>query len=180
MAVINGTPAGETLPGTATADTITGAGGNDKALMAGGNDVFIWNDGDGSDTVEGGVGTDTLDFNASAGVEWLDISAKGGRVQLTRNVGNVAMDLNDLERIEVQALGGADLVTIDNVTGTDLKQVVVDLSAGMPGVGDGAADSAAPSRPPACLLRSASRVPRRSMNSRSSVAAAMTRSMLPW
>jgi Ca2+-binding RTX toxin-like protein len=140
MAVINGTPASETLPGTAGNDTITGAGGNDKAPMGGGNDVFIWNDGDGSDTVEGGVGTDTLDFNASASAESFFISANGARVQLLRTVGSIIMDINDVERIELQALGGTDIVSIDNVTGTDLKQVVVDLSSGTPGVGDGAAD----------------------------------------
>ena len=141
MAVINGTPASETLPGTAGNDTITGAGGNDKALMGGGNDQFVWNDGDGSDTVEGGTGTDTLDFTGSAGAESLQIGANGPRTQLFRNVGIVAMDLNDVERIELQALGGADTIFVDHLTGTDLKQVVLDLSSGVPGVGDGATDT---------------------------------------
>ncbi len=141
MAVINGTPASETLPGTAGNDTITGAGGNDKALMGGGNDQFVWNDGDGSDTVEGGTGTDTLDFTGSAGAESLQIGANGPRAQLFRNVGIVAMDLNDVERIELQALGGADTIFVDHLTGTDIKQVVLDLSSGVPGVGDGATDT---------------------------------------
>jgi Ca2+-binding RTX toxin-like protein len=141
MAVFNGTAAAETLPGTAGNDTITGAGGNDKALMAGGNDLFVWSDGDGSDTVEGGTGTDTLDFTGSAGAESLQIGANGPRTQLFRNVGIVAMDLNDVERIELQALGGADTIFVDHLTGTDLKQVVLDLSLGVPGVGDGATDT---------------------------------------
>ncbi|MBA4099827.1 MAG: hypothetical protein C0484_24015 [Rhodospirillum sp.] len=141
MAVINGTPASETLPGTAVNDTITGAGGNDKALMGGGNDLFVWNDGDGSDTVEGGTGTDTLDFNGGGGAETLQIVAHGPRAQLFRNVGIVVMDLNDVERIELQALGGADTVLVDDLSGTDLKQVVLDLSSGVAGMGDGAADT---------------------------------------
>jgi Ca2+-binding RTX toxin-like protein len=140
MAVINGTAAAETLPGTATADTITGAGGNDKALMGGGNDLFLWNDGDGNDTVEGGTATDTLDFDGTAGAESVFITANGARTQLLRTSGSVGMDLNDVERITLHALGGADIVSVGDVTGTDLKEVVVDLSPGTPG-GDGVLDT---------------------------------------
>jgi Ca2+-binding RTX toxin-like protein len=143
MAVITGTAAAETLPGTAGKDTITGAGGDDKALMGGGNDVFIWGPGHGNDTVEGGTGTDTLDFEASAGSETIAIAANGGRVLLSRNVGNVVMDLNDVERIELRALAGVDTISIGDVAGTDLKLVAVDLAGTTPGTGDGSGDNVA-------------------------------------
>jgi Ca2+-binding RTX toxin-like protein len=141
MAVINGTAASETLPGTATADTITGAEGNDKALMGAGNDLFLWAPGHGSDTIEGGTGTDTLRFTASPGIESIVISAIGARGQVFRNVGNVGMDLNDVERIELQALAGADIVIVNDLTGTDLKLLAVDLGGATPGTGDGALDA---------------------------------------
>ena len=46
--------------------------------------------------------------------------------------GNVTMDLNSVERIEFDALGGADNITINDLTGTDVKQVAIDLGWGRP------------------------------------------------
>ncbi len=141
MAVITGTNVGETLPGTPSDDIVDGLQGNDIALMAGGNDVFLWNPGDGSDVVEGGSGIDTVHFNGANINEAFEIFGAAGRAQLTRNVANIVMDMNDVERLELQALGGADTIVLGDLTGTDLKQVAVDLSAaGLPGVGDGAFD----------------------------------------
>src|SRR5260370_13963495 len=70
------------------------------------------------------------------------ISANGGRVRLTRDIGAVTMDLNGIEKIQVNAAGGADNIAINDVTGTGVTQVGIDLS-GPPGSGqgDGAADS---------------------------------------
>jgi Ca2+-binding RTX toxin-like protein len=123
-------------------DVVTGGRGNDTALLGNGNDTFIWNPGDGSDTVEGQAGTDTLVFNGANINERMDISANGQRVRLTRDVGNIVMDLNGVEHIQVNALGSADTITVNDLTGTDVKQVAIDLSAPAgSGQGDGAADS---------------------------------------
>jgi Ca2+-binding RTX toxin-like protein len=142
MAVINGTAASETLPGTAAADTITGAGGNDTALMGAGNDVFVWNFDDGSDTVEGGTGNDKLRFNGTNDAELFTIGTiVGGKdAGLGRNIGGNFMTLDDVERIELQTLGGNDILRIHDLGTTDVKQVAIDLSNGTPGVGDGAID----------------------------------------
>jgi hypothetical protein len=52
------------------------------------------------------------------------------------------MDLNDIEFIDVQALGGADTAVVNDTTGTDLKRVAFDLEGTVGGgTGDGAADS---------------------------------------
>ena len=58
-----------------------------------------------------------------------DISANGGRVRFTRDVANITMDLNDVENINVAALGGADTITVNDLSGTDVKQVAIDLGA---------------------------------------------------
>jgi Ca2+-binding RTX toxin-like protein len=111
-------------------------------LLGAGNDTFVWNPGDGSDTVEGQSGTDTLQFNGANINEHIDISANGGRVRFTRDVANITMDLNDVENINVVALGGNDTITINDLTGTDITQVAVDLSATPgSGVSDGQADT---------------------------------------
>jgi Ca2+-binding RTX toxin-like protein len=139
---LNGGAGNDTITGSAGDDLVNGGSGNDTALLGAGNDTFVWNPGDGSDTVEGQSGTDTLQFNGSNVNENMDISANGGRARLFRDVGNVTMDLNGVENINVAALGGADTITVNDLTGTAVKQVAIDLSATSgSGVGDGQADT---------------------------------------
>jgi Ca2+-binding RTX toxin-like protein len=121
-------------------DVVTGGRGNDVALLGAGDDTFVWNPGDGSDTVEGQAGSDAMLFNGANVSEKIDISANGGRVRFTRDVANIVMDLNDVERIDFKALGGADTITVNDLSGTDVTEVNLDLSAAGGG-GDGQADT---------------------------------------
>ncbi len=123
-------------------DVITGGRGNDTAQLGTGDDAFVWNPGDGSDVVEGGAGTDTLAFNGANIAENISISANGTRTRLFRDIGTVTMDLNGVEHIQLTALGGADIITVGDLTGTGVNQVDIDLSATpRSDQGDGAADS---------------------------------------
>jgi Ca2+-binding RTX toxin-like protein len=137
---ITGGDGNDVLIGGDGNDLITGGRGNDTALLGNGDDTFVWNPGDGSDVVEGGAGTDTLLFNGSNVGEHMDVSANGGRVRLFRDVGNVTMDLNSIEKIQIKALGGADTITVNDLSGTGAKQVAIDLGVGA-GTGDGQADT---------------------------------------
>ena len=38
------------------------------------------------------------------------------------------MDLNGVERVDLNALGGADLITVNDLAGTDVTDVNVDLA----------------------------------------------------
>jgi Ca2+-binding RTX toxin-like protein len=132
---INGGDGNDTLDGGRGDDTVVGGKGADMASLGAGNDTFVWNDGDGSDVVEGQAGFDTLVFNGKddATKEQMSISAndaRPGRATLTRTQGNIFMDLNSVERIELNALGGDDSVTINDLNGTDVKEVAIDLGAG--------------------------------------------------
>ena len=110
--------------------------------MGAGDDTFVWNPGDGSDTVEGQGGNDTLQFNGANVAENIDLSANGSRLRLTRDVGNVTMDVNGVEQVNVVALGGADTVTVNDLTGTGVTAVNVDLASPPgSGTGDGQADN---------------------------------------
>jgi len=120
-------------------DTINGGRGNDTAQLGAGDDTFVWNPGDGSDTVEGQDGLDTMQFNGANIAEEINISANGERALFTRNIASIAMDLNDVEHINFAALGGADKITVNDLSGTDVTQVNVDL-AGAPNTADGAQD----------------------------------------
>ena len=122
-------------------DFVDGQQGNDAAFLGAGDDVFQWDPGDGSDTVEGQDGSDTMLFNGSGGAEIFNVSANGGRVRFTRNLGNIVMDLNDVERIDLNALGNTDTISVDNMTGTDLSEVNINLAGTLGGTaGDAAAD----------------------------------------
>src|SRR6266851_3218355 len=132
----------DTLIGGDGNDVIIGGRGNDTAQLGAGDDTFVWNPGDGSDVVEGQDGTDTLVFNGSNVSEKISISANHGRVSLVRDVGNVTMDLNGVEHIQLNALGGADNITVNDLSGTGVTQAAIDLASPPgSGIGDGAADS---------------------------------------
>ncbi len=79
--------------------------------------------------MRGGGGSDSLLFNGSDFDEVLTVTANGGRVAVTRDVGNVAMDLDAVEAIRFRTLLGNEQVTIGDMTGTDLATVDVDLAA---------------------------------------------------
>jgi hypothetical protein len=123
-------------------DFVDGNGGTDTAFLGSGDDTFVWDPGDGSDKVDGGSGFDTHVFNGSGGGEIFAASANGSRVKFTRNLGGIVMDLNDFEALDVNALEGADSVTIGDLAGTGLTDVNIDLanSAGSD-FADGAADT---------------------------------------
>ena len=123
-------------------DLVDGNGGNDTAFLGDGNDTFVWDPGDGSDTVDGGPGSDTHVFNGSAGNEIMAATADGSHVRFTRNLGNIVMDLHDFEALDVNALGGTDSVTINDLAGTGLADVTVDLAGGVGSdFSDGEADT---------------------------------------
>ncbi len=140
--ILDGGDDNDSLIGSAGNDLILGGRGNDVAHMGAGNDTFVWNPGDGSDTVEGQAGADTLQFNGANVNENIALSANGTRTKLTRDVGNVVMDVNGLEQVNIASLGGADTITVNDLTGTGVTGVNIDL-AGTPGrgVGDGQADT---------------------------------------
>src|SRR4029453_2778308 len=104
-------------------DFIDGNQGNDTVLMGAGDDVFQWDPGDGNDTVEGQGDNDRMIFNGSAIAESFVVSANGSRVRFTRDIGNITMDLDDVENLTVNALGGTDTFTINDLTGTDLINI---------------------------------------------------------
>ena len=138
---IAGSQGVDKLLGETGNDSIDGNGGNDLALMGAGDDTFVWDPGDGSDTVEGQFGADTMRFNGAGIAERIGLSANGRRLRLFRDVGTVTMDTDGVERVDVKALGGPDLVAVDDLSGTDVNDVNIDLAGTLGGAsGDGQAD----------------------------------------
>jgi Ca2+-binding RTX toxin-like protein len=126
---ITGGVAADVIIGGPGDDTIDGAQGNDTIFMGDGADTYVWDPGDGSDVVEGGDGTDTIVFRTNAANEVIDLGASGGRLRLTRDVASIVLDADGIERINVHTLGGADSVVVNDLAGTSVARVNVDLSA---------------------------------------------------
>jgi Ca2+-binding RTX toxin-like protein len=138
---LSGGSGNEMLLGGRGNDSIDGNRGTDTGLLGPGNDTFIWDPGDGSDKVEGQRGADTMVFNGAAAAEQVDVSANGSRLRFFRNPGNITMDTAGVERVDFTALGGADVVTVNDLKATAVRQLNIDLASTLGGsAGDGAAD----------------------------------------
>ena len=139
---LNGGDGDDLITGSDGNDLVTGGRGNDVALMGAGDDTFVWNPGDGSDTVEGQAGRDELLFNGSNASEKIDLAPNGSRLRFTRDVGDVTIDANAVEVVTFNALAGADTITVNDLTGTGVTDVNLNLS-GTPGgtAGDNQADT---------------------------------------
>ena len=139
---LNGGDGADALFGGAQNDRVDGNGGADVGILGTGHDTFVWDPGDGSDTVEGQGGTDRLLFNGSGGSENFDFSANGNRLRFFRDLGNITMDTNDVERVDLEALGGADNTVVNDLSGTDVDLANIDLEGVLGGgAGDGQPDT---------------------------------------
>jgi Ca2+-binding RTX toxin-like protein len=137
---LNGGLGNDIIKGSGGADLITGGDGNDFVQMGGGDDVFVWNPGDDNDTIDGQAGSDTMLFNGANIAENIDISANGDHARFFRDVANVTMDLDNVETIDFNAFGGADKIVVNDLSGTDVSLVNIDLAANGGG-GDGQPDT---------------------------------------
>jgi Ca2+-binding RTX toxin-like protein len=120
-------------------DAVDGNRGDDTGILGSGWDSFRWDPGDGSDTVEGQRGWDTLDFNGANVDEQMRLTPNGSRSLFLRTQGNIRMDMDSVEKLDLTALAGVDTITLDDMSGTDFRRAAVDLQ-GPAGGPDGAAD----------------------------------------
>ncbi len=121
-------------------DAADGNRGDDTGILGSGSDSFRWDPGDGSDLVEGQSGFDTLDFNGAGANENMQLIPNGDRSLFLRDVANIRMDMDGVERLDLTALGGTDTMLVDDMTGTDFRQADVDLQ-GPAGGPDGSPDT---------------------------------------
>ncbi len=54
-------------------------------------------------------------FNGANIAEKIDLSANGHRLRLFRDVGSITMDTDGVETVDVNALGGADTLTVNDL-----------------------------------------------------------------
>jgi Ca2+-binding RTX toxin-like protein len=142
--VLTGGGGGETFgdPGPVASNP-----GNDDLDGRGGSDIFVWAPGDGDDDIDGGAGLeDRFNMVGNAGAEQFQItpmpSPNEGNVEVFRVQASINQRLSDVERLDLDALGGNDTITgaaglaglilleldggpnTDNVTGGDGADVI--------------------------------------------------------
>ena len=122
------------------ADFVNGGVGTDTEVLGSGDDTAAWNPGEGNDAISGGRGRDTLAFNGSDADEQMSLTADGTSAVFLRSPGTIRMDLDGVERLDLATLGGADAVTIGNLSGTALTVADIDLSSAA-GTGDAKSDT---------------------------------------
>ena len=122
------------------ADFVNGGVGTDTEVLGSGDDTAAWNPGEGNDAINGGHGRDTLAFNGSDADERMSLTADGTSAVFLRSPGTIRMDLDGVERLDLTTLGGADAVTIGDLTGTAFTVANIDLSSAA-GTGDAKADT---------------------------------------
>jgi len=109
--VVDSGDGNDTVIGGAGNDRIEGGRGNDVASGGLGNDRFAWDPGDGNDIFRGGLGIDTLAFDGSDDAEIMTITTlPNGGFRFFRDVGNITIDTRAVERVDVHASGGNDVI----------------------------------------------------------------------
>ena len=126
---LDGGPGAQLLLGGSGNDVVAGGDADDVAELGSGRDSFRWDPGDDNDTIDGGSGRDTMLFIGANVAEEMRLSANGERALFERNIASIRMDTVDVERLDLQAKGGADTVTIDDMSGTDFERAHVDVGA---------------------------------------------------
>ena len=97
--------------------------------------------GEGSDVVDGRSGSDVMVFNGSNGDERFEALPNGRLVRFTRDAGNIVMDLDNIEQIDLDAFDGRDTLVVRDMAGTDLDVLNTDLeNAAGSGTGDALTD----------------------------------------
>jgi Ca2+-binding RTX toxin-like protein len=130
----------DVLVGGNGADFVNGGVGTDTEVLGSGDDTAAWNPGEGNDAISGGLGRDTLAFNGSDAEEQMSLTADGTSAVFLRSPGAIRMDLDGVERLDLATFGGADGVTIGDLSGTALAVADIDLASAA-GTGDNEIDT---------------------------------------
>jgi Ca2+-binding RTX toxin-like protein len=137
--ISTGTGADLVIGGTGD-DFVDGGAANDIVFLDHGRDVFQWDPGEGSDVIDGGKGRgDVMLFNGANGGDTASLSANGHRSLFLRDPGAIRMDMDGIERVVFNAFGGTDTTIVNNLKGTDVHDV--DIDVGLAGGGDNVLDT---------------------------------------
>ncbi|MFA6134144.1 MAG: FG-GAP-like repeat-containing protein, partial [Phycisphaerae bacterium] len=121
----------DVLDGGPGNDQLNGGLGNDVIFYGENSDVGTWNNGEGNDLVEGGDGDDSLVLNGTAAGDTFTVSPNGRRVSVVTDAGGgpFTLDIAQVEQLDINTLAGADTVTVNDLSRTDMELVNIDVGA---------------------------------------------------
>jgi Ca2+-binding RTX toxin-like protein len=124
----NPTPSADIIKAGGGDDHVGSGDGDDQVFLGKGDDIFDWGNpsfaGTGSDVVDGGKGFDTANFKGF-GAD-ITITANAGHALVKS--GGFVVDLNKIEKINVWQPGTNNGVKVGDLSGTDVKAVIVDFA----------------------------------------------------
>ncbi len=114
-------------------DTLWGGGGSDHIFGGGETDTILHNEGDGSDVIDGGSGDDLLSLFTSDAFgedvflgENFVLSSTGAEAVLERNSEDpFILRISNTENLELFTFGGADALTVGDLTGSGISSIVM-------------------------------------------------------
>lgn len=126
-------PLNDYMEGGGGDDQLSANVGNAKIYGGRGNDRIFWKAGDGKPELHGGVGRDAISLTGTGSVDTFLVSKPGPfgfDVTIAATPSNLAtklLPLDSMEEIDIESLGGADNVTIEELTFTAVKDVGINL-----------------------------------------------------
>lgn len=127
---VTGSGGPDVILGGAGDDRLYGGDGLDRLVLGPGDDSTSWGPGDGEEEILGGDGHDTLRVGGTSAADdvELDRVVRDGvdDVAITQSAAESLL-VRGFESVGLQPEAGADTVTTENLRGTALGEVVVDL-----------------------------------------------------
>lgn len=117
----------DTLDGQAGDDTLDGQGGNDFLIGGLGNDTFtLGNGAGGTDFADDNDGLNQIIVNGTNSAETLIVGQNAGRLAVTRGTATIIANTNSsVQAVIVNALGGDDTVTVQDLSSINCAALVV-------------------------------------------------------
>ena len=113
---------------TLTPDGVADDPGNDFNFGGPGFDNFVWEPGDGPDSNNGGEdGADIFRGFGSAGADTIDVRQGGTPTHLNVQIGPAVIDNHGIEDIVISSLGGADIISVQDIYATEVVTINVDV-----------------------------------------------------
>lgn len=129
--ILYGGGGNDVLLGSDGQDTLAGQGGQDSLNGGLGEDLLIWKGlGQGRDTLSGGEGGDRVQVDASSIGNALSIGQSAdGKLQITELTAIATVD-TDVKLVQVNGNGGADVITVGDISSVALVSLIVDGGVG--------------------------------------------------
>src|SRR5262249_42562233 len=110
-------------------DVLSGGKGIDQVDGEAGNDRINWQIGDGADALmQGGDGNDHFNIITGDGADNLTLDASGSSVVATlAGSGGVKLTMQNIEGFSVDTRGGADSITVGDMSGTSAQTFSLSL-----------------------------------------------------